>query len=169
MSCWPLGLVPSRPPPILGPSRYTPLPLHPSGSPPPPPCCPLLRAATLNVNGLASNVEDVTALLSLDNLDCILLQEALLRPRYRLPGFPDYRPDFHAYGDRVASELGCYILVVRDHLWARLVGHSTPGWLSVRLESRSPHTPALILTSIYLPSGSQLGTALYFNCKWYIC
>ena len=134
-------------------ARHTarPSPSPPQG--PAPPSCPPLRVATLNVNGLASKVEDITALASLDNLDCLLLQETLVRPRDRLPGFLGYR-DFHAYGDRVASDRGCCILV-RDRLRARLVGHSTPCWLSVRLEGPSPQTPALILTSVYLPSGSQ--------------
>ena len=113
-----------------------------------------LHLASLNVNGLRSKakVVDVAALLEMECLDVVLLQETLIRATDLRPKFQGYR-DFFAYGDQVASERGCCI-IVKDTLRARTVGNSSPCWISVRLEDEDV-AKSTIFVSVYMPSGRQ--------------
>jgi exonuclease III len=85
-------------------------------------------------------------------LDVVLLQETLIRATDLRPKFQGYR-DFFAYGDQVASERGCCI-IVKDTLRARTVGNSSPCWISVRLEDEDV-AKSTIFVSVYMPSGRQ--------------
>lgn len=116
-----------------------------------------LSLCTYNINGLRKKRPDLKFLLEETGLECLALQETLLRPTDWSLTIPNYHC-FNIVGGHHASKRGVALLINKKHNGS-VVGKSSPWFVLVRIYSkflRQPH----ILGSVYIPHGRDKPQAL---------
>lgn len=111
-----------------------------------------LRLGTLNVNGVRNKKADLQRLLEKRSLDCIALQETLLKAtdwRLNVPGYRSYA----VYGDGRDSRRGVAILL-KNTIGAQTVGTSSPWHTFVRCFGLSA---PVIVGTVYIPTTKRMG------------